>query len=53
MGKLGELLKGWQRGRAPFGSAAAPQPFDLQVPDELRRAVDEEDERRAAEDSGD
>jgi hypothetical protein len=46
MGMLGDLLKGWQRGRAPFGPAAAPQPFDLPVPDELRRAVDEEDERR-------
>jgi uncharacterized protein YdeI (YjbR/CyaY-like superfamily) len=47
MGKLGELLKGWQRGRASYGSAAAPQPLELDVPDELRRAVDEEDARRA------
>jgi hypothetical protein len=53
MGKLGELLKGWQRGRAPYGSAAAPQPLDLPVPEELRRAVDEEDERRPAQDSDD
>jgi hypothetical protein len=50
---LGELLKGWQRGRAAYGSAAAPQPLELHVPDELRRSVDEENERRMAEEPDD
>ncbi|WP_156390919.1 MULTISPECIES: hypothetical protein [unclassified Nocardioides] len=53
MGKLAELLRGWQRGRAPFGSAAAPQPVELDVPVELRRAVDEESERRVADEPED
>ncbi|GAA1765733.1 hypothetical protein GCM10009795_010380 [Nocardioides hankookensis] len=53
MGKLSELLRGWQRGRAAYGSAAAPQPFELDVPDDLRRAVDDENERRAADEPED
>lgn len=47
MAQLAELLRGWQRGRAPYGSAAAPQPVELDVPVELRRAVNE-DERPMA-----
>jgi hypothetical protein len=38
-----------QRGASIYGSAYAPAPPTLHVPEELRRAVDEENLRRAAE----
>ena len=53
MGKLGELLRGLQRARSSLGSAAAPSPVELPVPEDLRQAVEEELGRRAREQRAD
>ena len=37
MGRLGELLRGLQRARSSLGSAAAPSPVELPVPEDLLR----------------
>ena len=49
MGRLGELLRGLQRARSSLGSAAAPSPVELPVPEDLRQAVEEELGRRSRE----
>jgi len=42
MGKLAEVLRALQRARSELGSAAAPTPVELSVPEDLRQAVDED-----------
>jgi hypothetical protein len=48
MGKLADLLRGWHRTASPYGSAAAPPLIEHHAPVEIRREVDEANERRAA-----
>jgi hypothetical protein len=46
-GAVGPSATALQRGRSIYGSAYAPAPPTLHVPEELRRAVDEENLRKA------
>jgi len=45
---VGPAAKALQQGTSVYGSAYAPAPPDLVVPEELRRAVDEENHREVA-----